>query len=116
MTSTHGAKVCLFPLIFYLRTDSFRFAVEVVICVPICWTASANAIMCNCVLQAMKRARFGFKDDNSVPGLFMVNEAEAAATFALRAGLHSLKVLYTPMRPKNSDTDIYISVSKPSSS
>ena len=66
---------------------------EVVFCVPICWSPSANAAMENCVREAMYKAEFGVSNRNTVPKLFMVNEAEAAATFTLMANTHTLKVM-----------------------
>ncbi|KAF2656351.1 hypothetical protein K491DRAFT_656655 [Lophiostoma macrostomum CBS 122681] len=65
--------------------------VEVVICVPVCWSPSANAIMCECLTVAMQRSGLGITQAASVPRLFLVNEAEAAATYALRAGMHTLE-------------------------
>jgi hypothetical protein len=46
----------------------------------------------HCVTEAMYKTRFGVSDRDTVPRLFMVNEAEAAATFTLQANLHTLKV------------------------
>ncbi|KAF1911303.1 hypothetical protein BDU57DRAFT_507169 [Ampelomyces quisqualis] len=56
--------------------------VEITFAVPVCWSATANAVMRTCLQAAMKTARFGF-DDTTTPSLFMVNEAEAAAMHAL---------------------------------
>ncbi|KAF2116330.1 hypothetical protein BDV96DRAFT_645660 [Lophiotrema nucula] len=64
--------------------------VEVVFGVPISWLPRANAIMAQCVLDAMHKAEFAIPKDGSPPKLFMVNEAEAAATWALRGGIMSL--------------------------
>jgi hypothetical protein len=63
--------------------------VKLTLAVPVCWSARANAIMSSCLQSAMKTTRFG-TDGVSNPLLFMVNEAEAAATYALvsaKAGL-----------------------------
>jgi hypothetical protein len=42
-------------------------------------------------MDAMTRARFGASKKSSVTNLFMVNEAEAAASNALSSGFHHLK-------------------------
>jgi len=47
----------------------------------------------NCVREAIYKAEFGVGNRDTVPKLFMVNEAEAAATFTLMANTHTLKVM-----------------------
>ncbi|KAF2678256.1 hypothetical protein K458DRAFT_317433 [Lentithecium fluviatile CBS 122367] len=68
-----------------------RSSVEVVFCVPVCWSLQANAIMSNCVTAAMARAKFGITANSQAANLFMVNEAEAAATNALSSAFYDLK-------------------------
>lgn len=58
--------------------------VEITFIVPVCWSATANAVMRTCLQAAMKTARFG-TDDIANPSLFMLYEAEAAAMYALTA-------------------------------
>ncbi|KAF2178399.1 hypothetical protein K469DRAFT_731829 [Zopfia rhizophila CBS 207.26] len=65
--------------------------VEIVICVPICWNTQANGTMCNLVTDAMQKAGFAVTNSGRVSNLFMVNEAEAAATYALSAGHHDIR-------------------------
>jgi len=59
-----------------------RSPVEVTLAVPVCWSARANNVMSACLQSAMRRAKFG-TDGISLPLIFMVNEAEAAAMYAL---------------------------------
>lgn len=76
-----------------LQTDhgfNDRSTVEVTFTVPICWGVNANATMAKCLTAAMRRAEFGVPGDSSLPNLFMVNEAEAAAIHALHSGFHDL--------------------------
>jgi hypothetical protein len=75
-----------------LVTKLSEIAVEVIFCVPVCWAPRANAAMEHCVTEAMFKTGFGVSNRDSVPRLFMVNEAEAAATFTLKANLHTLTV------------------------
>lgn len=68
-----------------------RTLVEVTLAVPVCWSVRANAVMSNCLQLAMKRTHFG-TDGVSSPLLFMVNEAEAAAMYALTSEHELLNV------------------------
>ncbi|KAF2704593.1 hypothetical protein K504DRAFT_449582 [Pleomassaria siparia CBS 279.74] len=58
--------------------------VEFVVTVPVCWTPFANMRMTECVLSALKEADFGIPHDGSTINLFIVNEAEAAATYVIQ--------------------------------
>jgi len=44
--------------------------------------------MSGCIEAAMREADFGLSDDGQVGNLFMVNEAEAGASYALASHLH----------------------------
>ena len=72
--------------------DANVLLVEVTFAVPVSWTAGNNAIMTQCVIDAMTRAELGVTQGSPTPNLFMVNEAEAAAIYALDSGLHYLNV------------------------
>ncbi|KAI4658178.1 uncharacterized protein J4E79_007160 [Alternaria viburni] len=63
-----------------------RSSVELTFCVPVCWTSMANAVMSDCIETAMRDSAFGLDRDESGDysvNLFMVNEAEAGASYAL---------------------------------
>lgn len=59
--------------------------VELTFSVPVCWSTMANATMSKCIEAAMREAEFGLIRDRhgSSVNLFMVNEAEAGASYAL---------------------------------
>jgi hypothetical protein len=65
--------------------------VEMTFCVPVCWSARANATMSACAQKAMKAIKLG-TDGISIPHMFMVNEAEAAAMYALHFDYYKLQV------------------------
>jgi hypothetical protein len=74
--------------------------VEMTLAVPVCWSARTSAVMSSCLLAAMASVNFGADSDKN-PQLFIVNEAEAAATHALesrsgqiRVRLHSYACLH----------------------
>jgi hypothetical protein len=46
----------------------------------------------HCVTEAMYKTGFGVSGRDTVPRLFMVNEAEAAATFTLKTNFYTLTV------------------------
>jgi hypothetical protein len=69
--------------------------VEVILTVPVSWSARANAVLNTCLQSAMKMTQFG-TDGVSTPLLFMVNEAEAAATYALTSEKAALDVRLLP--------------------
>lgn len=87
----------LSPLRISLRSKHRRYAnclpVEVIITVPACWTPKACSIMAKAVREAMKTANFFLRQRRDVPHLFMVNEAEAAATYIINSGGHHVKVI-----------------------
>jgi hypothetical protein len=83
------------------ETDILNSLVEVVISVPVCWAATSNFIMSKAVNEAMWRTGFGVSTDSASLNLFIVNEAEAAATSCLRAQQHNLRVRVLSSR--NSD-------------
>ncbi|KAI8935379.1 hypothetical protein NX059_007962 [Plenodomus lindquistii] len=64
--------------------------VEVTFCVPVCWDPSANAVMSACLQHALKDVGLGTSAETHY-NLFMVNEAEAAATYTLTSSLSSYK-------------------------
>jgi hypothetical protein len=66
-------------------------SVELTFTVPVCWSAKANSIMSNCLQQAMRQTQFGV-DEQSICNIFMVNEAEAAATYAISSLKQRLRV------------------------
>jgi hypothetical protein len=53
-------------------------------------------MMSNCIQQAMRRTRFGV-DEQSICNIFMVNEAEAAATYAISEMEDRLRVNRHPV-------------------
>ena len=67
------------------------FPVELSFTVPVCWTAKANSVMSSCLQEAMRQTQFGI-DKQDICNIFMVNEAEAAATYALSCLKHKLRV------------------------
>ncbi|KAF1845331.1 uncharacterized protein K460DRAFT_416606 [Cucurbitaria berberidis CBS 394.84] len=64
--------------------------VEITFCVPVCWNPSANARMSACLQEAMRKVHLGV-DNGGVCNLFMVNEAEAAATYTLTSTFYPPK-------------------------
>ena len=60
-------------------------------CVPVCWNTRDNAMMSACVQEAMKKVKIGV-DESGFCNLFMVNEAEAAAMYALTSDVLGLEV------------------------
>jgi hypothetical protein len=60
--------------------------------------------MSSCLQQAMKQTRFGI-DKQGICNVFMVNEAEAAATYAISCLKHKLRVSQHLLKRQNSDTD-----------
>ncbi|CAN9187548.1 unnamed protein product [Alternaria alternata] len=60
-------------------------SVELTFSVPVCWSTMANAKMSKCIETAMRESGFGVIHDQrgSSVNLFMVNEAEAGASYAL---------------------------------
>ncbi|KAB2099689.1 hypothetical protein AG0111_0g12188 [Alternaria gaisen] len=62
-------------------------SVELTFSVPVCWSTMANALMSKCIESAMQASGFGLIRDQhgSTVNLFMVNEAEAGASYALEA-------------------------------
>ncbi|KAH7396896.1 hypothetical protein DE146DRAFT_57787 [Phaeosphaeria sp. MPI-PUGE-AT-0046c] len=64
--------------------------VEVTIAVPVCWSARSNAAMNECLQAALSTVQFG-SDGTTIPRLFMVNEAEAAAMHVLADGTTKLE-------------------------
>jgi hypothetical protein len=71
-------------------------SVELTFTVPVCWSAKANSVMSNCLQQAMRQTHFGV-DEQSICNIFMVNEAEAAATYAISSLKHRLRVSQYPV-------------------
>ncbi|KAH8730709.1 hypothetical protein GQ44DRAFT_417296 [Phaeosphaeriaceae sp. PMI808] len=66
--------------------------VEVTIAVPICWTEKANNTMNACLQAAMKEVRFGTNGTDRAH-TFMINEAEAAATYVVAHATTSLPAI-----------------------
>lgn len=64
---------------------------------PASWSPKANLTMNAAFSDAANRAGFA-TPDRKMPTIFMVNEAEAAATHALKDGGHDLKVLQVARR------------------
>ncbi|KAF2020703.1 hypothetical protein BU24DRAFT_469468 [Aaosphaeria arxii CBS 175.79] len=91
---THYLTVLLCQLKEFLQThEGFhdRSTAELIISVPVSWTPKANNTMCQCMIEAMRRSGVGLNEHNSVPKLFMVNESEAAATYALQRSIYTLR-------------------------
>lgn len=55
---------------------------ELTFTVPVCWSTKANAAMSTYIESAMRETQFGVPNGET-PDLFMVNEAEAGASWAL---------------------------------
>ncbi|RYN89541.1 hypothetical protein AA0120_g6203 [Alternaria tenuissima] len=74
------------------RVDGFNDgnSVELIFSVPVCWSTMANAFMSKCIETAMRESEFGLIKDQcgSSVNLFMVNEAEAGASYALASHQH----------------------------
>ena len=80
--------------------------VELIFSVPVCWSTMANAFMSKCIETAMRESEFGLIKDQcgSSVNLFMVNEAEAGASYALDSSWRDgvIKVLtYIPVEKTN---------------
>jgi hypothetical protein len=73
----------------YELTESNK--VEITFCVPVCWSVGAIVTMNACAEKAMQKAKLG-TDGTTVPLMFLVNEAEAAAMYALTSKFFHLQV------------------------
>ncbi|KAF1845115.1 uncharacterized protein K460DRAFT_416429 [Cucurbitaria berberidis CBS 394.84] len=75
-----------------LRHDS---TIELIITVPVCWGPKALHTMSRLVEQAMKASQLGYFGEEKKSTLFLVNEAEAGASHALKSRSHNLKIMET---------------------
>ncbi|KAF2178402.1 hypothetical protein K469DRAFT_695689 [Zopfia rhizophila CBS 207.26] len=65
--------------------------IEFIFCVPVAWRTRSRAIMGKAFIEALDKAGFKATNANGRHNVFMVNEAEAAATYALTDRMHELR-------------------------